>query len=499
MNRRDFLKAGAAASLLLPERVLADPYAPFLRAIVGGPASTPVRIRGRVTAGGRGLSGVAITDGLAVVTTRPDGTYELISDRGREFVYVSVPAGHRIPIHPVGTARFYRRLSPGSQDRMEASWRFEPIHGEDDRHAVLVLADPQTQDQEEMAWFHEQTVPDVRATLAGLGGGEALGIACGDIMYDDLELYPQYERAVGRMGIPFYQVVGNHDLDRESATDAGSTATFSSHFGPRYYSFDRGAVHYVILDDVYWQGDEYRGYLDDDQLQWLGNDLAHVEAGRTVIVATHIPVEGGRFRRQGRERPGDSMAVTNRDALYRVLEPYETHILTGHTHENEHLFEHGVHEHVHGAVCGAWWSGPICYDGTPNGYAVYEIDGESVSWRYKATGFADGHQMHLYAPGADPTTPDQLVANVWDWDPEWRVVWYEDGQPRGEMTRRLGLDPLSVELHTGPDLPSRRPWVEPVPVGHLFYATPAPTAGEVRVEATDRFGHAYSEALRLGA
>ena len=67
------------------------------------------------------------------------------------------------------------------------------------------------------------------------------------------------------------------------------------------------------------------------------------------------------------------------------------------------------------------------------------------------------------------------------------------------MTRRLGLDPLSVELHTGPDLPSRRTWVEPVPVGHLFYATPSSTAGEIRVEATDRFGRVHSEAMRLGS
>jgi hypothetical protein len=491
------LKAGAAGALLLPERILADPYAPFSRAPVGQAAPPPVRIRGRVSAGGRGLSGVAVTDGLAVVTTRPDGTYELVSDLSRDFVYVSVPAGHRVPIHPYGTARFYRRVSPGSNGGMLASWTFEPTHGDDDHHAVLVLADPQTQDEEEMGRFHEQTVPDVRATLAGLDTGDVLGIACGDIMYDNLELYPQYERAVGRMGIPFYQVVGNHDLDQESATDLGSTTTFSSHFGPRYYSFDRGAAHYVILDDVHWQDDAYRGYLDDEQLRWLGNDLTHVEAGRPVIVATHIPAQGTRFRRQGNEQPADGMAITNREALYRLLEPYQTHILTGHTHENEHLFDHGVHEHVHGAVCGAWWTGPICYDGTPNGYSIYEVDGESVSWRYKATGYGAAHQMRLYAPGADPSAGDQVVANVWDWDPEWRVLWYEDGQPKGEMTRRVGLDPLSVELHAGPDLPPRRSWVDPVPVSHLFYATPTPTAGEVRVEATDRFGRVYSEALRL--
>jgi len=59
------------------------------------------------------------------------------------------------------------------------------------------------------------------------------------------------------------------------------------------------------------------------------------------------------------------------------------------------------------------------------------------------------------------------------------------------MARRNGLDPLSVRLHTGPDLPPRRPWVEPITTAHLFYA-PAGRASEVTVEATDRFGNTYS-------
>ncbi len=196
------------------------------------------------------------------------------------------------------------------------------------------------------------------ATLRGLGGPEAIGIADGDIMFDHLELYPEFERGVSRMGIPFFQVVGNHDLDQRSVTDDNSTATFTGRFGPRYYSFDRGAVHYVVLDDVFWHGAGYLGYLGSDQLRWLENDLKHVEAGRPVMVASHIPVLGSRHVRQGERNPSTGISVANRQALYRLLEPYRAHVLTGHTHENEHVFEGGVHEHVSGTVCGAGW-GPI--------------------------------------------------------------------------------------------------------------------------------------------
>jgi hypothetical protein len=60
------------------------------------------------------------------------------------------------------------------------------------------------------------------------------------------------------------------------------------------------------------------------------------------------------------------------------------------------------------------------------------------------------------------------------------------------MARRVGTDPLSEKLHRGDDLPVRRPWVEPIPVGHLFYAPVSPEARDIRVEATDRFGRVYA-------
>lgn len=413
----------------------------------------------------------------------------------RDFIRMSVPAGYRIPTGPTGTARFFGPVAPGPGGEMAVSFDLEPLEQADEDHALFLLADIQTENAEEIAWFQGQTVPDVQKVLGELGMPAAVGIADGDIMFDHLELYSEFERGVAMTGIPFFQVVGNHDLNQEAGTDPGSTRTFTGRFGPRYYSFDRGAVHYVILDDVFWHGEGYLGYLGSDQLRWLENDLGLVEPGRPVIVACHIPVMGGSHRRMGRTHPDPGMAVANRRLLYHLLEPSQAHILTGHTHESEHVVEAGTHEHVNGAVCGAWWSGPICADGTPNGYSVYEIRGEEVTWRYKSTGHDFAHQLRMYERGADPSAPEEIVANVWDWDPAWTVVWYEDGEPRGQMAQRVGTDPLSEALHRGEDRPVRRTWVDPYPVEHLFYAATSPDAGEIRVEATDRFGRVYSAVL----
>lgn len=493
LGRRTFLKAGVAgaATLFLPDWIAADPYRPFIQPV----SRRPIRIRGQVRSGDGGIGGISISDGLAVAQTRRDGSFEILTTDAQDFLRMSVPTGFRIPQNETGTAQFYRPIVSNGAGEMEATFELERLAASDEDHVLLLLADVQTEDALELSLFHQETVSDVQATLRALGNPEAIGIADGDIMYDHLELYPEYERAVARMGIPFFQVLGNHDQNQDRPTDEGSSYTFNQHFGPRYYSFDRGAVHYVVLDDVFWFGSGYMGYLGSDQLRWLENDLRFVEAGRPVIVSAHIPILGGRHVRLGERHPSPGISVANRRALYELLEPFQAHILTGHTHESEHVFEAGVHEHVNGAVCGAWWSGPICGDGTPCGYSVYELRGEEVTWRYKATGHDFDYQLRVYPRGADPSAPDEIVANVWDWDPEWAVVWFEDGERKGEMARRVGTDPLSERLHRGDDLPPRRTWVDPLPVGHLFYAPTSAEAREIRVEATDRFGRVYSRTM----
>ena len=104
------------------------------------------------------------------------------------------------------------------------------------------------------------------------------------------------------------------------------------------------------------------------------------------------------------------------------------------------------YEHVHGAACGAWWHSTINTDGTPNGYAIYKVKGATIdNWVYKATGFDPDFQIRLYR-GSDifmeGYTPsyqfyykgdDQIVANIWNADKDWKIEVYENGTKTGEM------------------------------------------------------------------
>ncbi len=497
-SRREFIVrvAGAGAALSLPSLILADPYRP-IEAVTR--TARPIRVRGRVISGQRAVRGARVTDGRTVVKVDDKGRFDFVTADTQRYLSVCPPSGYALPTNPSGTIKLYTPISSSSGAELTHQFELVARAGNDDRHAVLVLADPQTENEFEMKRFHSETVPDVITTRQALGEQAVFGVGCGDIMFDKLELYPEYERAVSRMGIPFAQIVGNHDLDQDSRTTEGSTATFQHYFGPTHYSFDVGQVHYQFLNDVFWHGAGYLGYLTEEQLEWIKNDLAFVEAGRTVVVFLHIPVISTQHERNGQRDPGIGVSLTNRQALYRLLEGHKAHVIAGHTHESEHRTQGAIHEHVSGAACGAWWSGDICFDGTPNGFGIYEVNGGRVTWRYKATGRDAAHQIRLYPPGSDKTAPGDLIANVWDWDPSWTVRWFEDGQPRGLISRRRGLDPLSVKLHTGDKLPERRPWVDPILTSHLFYGAAAPGAKEWRVEAQDGFGRTYTESLHAGA
>ena len=487
MNRRAFLRAAGAAGLgsLMAERTLAFPHRLLASEIA---PRRPLRIRGVVRSGGQPLDRVAVSDGISVVRTAQDGSFELLSDSSRRFAFLSVPAGYELPIGANGTAAMFAPLHPGEGEERTLAWDLVPLDGSDEEHAFLLLADPQTLDMDDVGRFHAETVPDIQQTVAALGEVPLFGVGCGDLMFDRLELFPQYEEAVRRTGIPFFQVLGNHDVEILARTDEASARTFQQHFGPTYYSFNRGAVHYVVMDDVFWFGGGYLGYLDEVQLTWLRADLESLEPGQVVVLFMHIPPYSTQHERQNAARPTPNLVVANREALYRLLEPYEAHVIVGHMHELEHLLDGGIALHVCGAVCGAWWTGDICGDGTPNGYGIFTVRGEELSWQYKSTHMALDHQMRVYTRGTDPAAPDEIVANVWDWDPSWEVVWIEDGIHKGRMARRTGMDPLSVALHIGPERPVKHSWVEPVPTAHLFYAPVAEGAGEILVEATDGRG-----------
>ncbi|WP_421823995.1 calcineurin-like phosphoesterase C-terminal domain-containing protein [Flagellimonas oceanensis] len=477
-NRRSFVKkmgfTAGALSLLGVSPILG--WNPSVQ------RNKPIRIKGRVISNNKGIPNVVISDGNLTALTNKNGYFDLWSITHQPFVFISLPSGYMIDQLSNGSAAYFYPIDT-EKDKMEISFRLKPLETSDDKHSLLLLADPQIQDEYEASQLLETSTPDIIDTIKNLNDPNTIGVGCGDLVFDRLDLFKQYNQAVTQMNIPFFQVVGNHDMDLEARTDVLSTNTFNQLFGPTYYSFNRGEIHYVVLDDVFFtgKGKEYIGYITENQLAWLEEDLSHIASGRTVVVCTHIPVASG---------------VKNKEHLYELLSPYHVHILSGHTHQNTNYPDPNRFEHVHGAVCGAWWSGPICSDGTPNGYGVYQMLGSEVTWQYKSIGESMEHQYRFYQRGIHPEFPNSCALNIWNWNPDWKICWYENGERKSHVHKLRATDPKSTELHLGGLLPERRPWVEPSANDHMFFFEPGNNLDQITIEVSDNFGNSYVQTIQ---
>lgn len=439
------------------------------------------KIKGRVAAHGKGIKGVVVSDGYSVVATNDNGKYELEPHPAATAIFVSTPAGYAFN-HSDGIARHYRMLKDISKKSVD--FELEKLDKDDNEHQFIIWADPQVKSDKDVDKMMKQSVPDVQKLVAAAGTGTLLhGITVGDIVWDEHKHFPDYDRAVKQMGIPFFQCLGNHDMDYNLGGDETSDKTFQEFYGPTYYSFNRGKVHYVVMDNVRYLGKdrEYDGFFQQHQLDWLQKDLALVDKDQLIVLCVHIPVHNG---------------VKNNTALYSLLQDRRVHIMSGHTHYHRNVITGNIYEHNHGTVCGAWWTGPICGDGTPCGYGVYKVKGTELEWHYQATGESADHQLHVFVNNLD-ATQKQVQVNIWNYDPAWQTSYSVDGDNKGPLEQFEGFDPAAYAALLGPDLPKPRGFAEPKKTDHLFKAVVPATAREIKITATDRFGKKYTVSQSL--
>ncbi|MBE8720633.1 calcineurin-like phosphoesterase C-terminal domain-containing protein [Sphingobacterium pedocola] len=468
MNRREFLKS---TSLLVGGLCLSGRAFGSIQAQDKGK-----RIKGRVKAAGKGVQNVVVSDGYHVVKTDRKGRYTLALNKNAEHIFIATPSGYQIK-KVGGFAAIYLSVSDRNYNFDLKKNAFDDSH-----HFFLALGDPQIRVKEDAKQFQEESIADINSLLHRSDQKRFHGISLGDSIWDKSTMWVPYQEAIAKIGIPFFQVVGNHDKNEITKEESDANNLFKNYFGPAYYSFNRGRVHYIMLDNVrYANIKDYDGHISEEQLSWLRKDLSFVPKDQILIISAHIPIYNG---------------VKNREELYALLTDFEqVHILSGHTHTNANQVDQHIYEHTHASLCGAWWTGPICADGTPRGYGVFEVDGTNVSWYYKSIGRDRSYQFRCYIQHLDHDI-NRITVNVWNYDPQWKVTWYADGVFKGPLEQIKGYDELALKLYKGDDLPAdRRGWVEPKRTAHIFFTQC--NAKTVTIVVTDRFGNIYEETLDL--
>ncbi|MDE6449712.1 MAG: calcineurin-like phosphoesterase C-terminal domain-containing protein [Muribaculaceae bacterium] len=466
--------------------------------LVSSLSASAAIVSGTVKSGKKALAGVTVSDGYNCVVTDKKGAFTLDVVPDANYVSVSTPAGYLPPVDSLNHPLFYLAVDPARE-----SYDFNLIKNKrnDRRHAFMTQADIQVVAEEELVEYDRQ-VADARDHFKSMGNIDVFGLDCGDIVGDHPELYPSSLRHRAGLGFPVYHVMGNHDEQYYGRTHETSQKRFEQYFGPSNYSFNRGNVHYVAIDNCFYIGRDYfyMGYVDERTFRWLEQDLANVPAGSNIVLFMHIPLknEAGdqAFRYDGKSV---SQETVNANHLIELLRPYNVHMITGHQHWNRNVEHHdSLYEHNTAAGCGLWWQTEVCEDGTPRGYGVYRVDGDKFDWYFKSTGFDQSHQMRVYLPGETPEAPDDIVANVWNADSQWRIEWLEDGKVMGEMTRFTARDPLTVSLIADRSK-LKYSWTSASPNPHMFRATPVNPSAKITVRATDRSGRVYeAEPMTIG-
>ncbi len=465
---------------------------------------------GTVTAARKPVAGVLVTNGREIVVTGADGTFSVPVSPGQS-VGVITPSGLRcrapsIPYLPAGSPKGFRFDGlPKSPLLPSYDFALIPIDAADDFDAVL-LTDPQPETIAELGYVRDDIVAQVAETDA------AFAIVHGDLMFDDLSLYPRFLAMMEQTGLPWRAVAGNHDINVEAPDDSHSRDTFKRVFGARTGAFRHGRAMFVLLDNVEYLGPDpakpgglgkYQGRFGPDQLAFVRNLLGHVDPDSLVVFSFHIPL-----RTLVGTEPGVA-TVDARDFLDAISTHRNTVSFCGHTHTNEHHYFNAAdgyaagglqhHHHVLAAASGSWWSGPfdvrgipvaLQTDGTPNGFHVLSVRGDRYSTRLiPAHDPARGamrimldSQVHANGPevlgegpvGALLTGPllrDQVrstrvVVNLFDGG-ERSACTLQIGSRAIEMRRLTRNDPHVEEVFSR-NAATKKPWVQAGKSSHIW-------------------------------
>jgi hypothetical protein len=482
-----------------------------------------INYNSRKERGEPGIEKVAVSNGREVVLSDKDGKYEIpVGDDN--IIFVVKPSGYSIPVNAHNQPQFYYiHKTHGSPElnysgvsatgKLPKSIDFGLFPDTlAENFTMLVFGDPQPYTGKEMEYFYKGIVSE----LKGIDNVE-FGLSLGDLVGDDLELFQPYRDAVKAVGVPWYNLMGNHDMNFDAKADSLSDETFERHFGPANYSFNHGKVHFIVLDDILYpdprDGDGYWGGFREDQLAFVKNDLQYVPKDHLIVLAFHIPLKEG--------ESGDSFRDSDREKLFGLLKEYpHTLSLSAHTHiQNQYFFgpedgwqqERRHHEYNVGTTSGDWYGGhfneagvPVSTmrDGTPKGYAFLSFEGNQYSVRYKVAGESDDYQLNMYAPKVLPQNEwlsAPLVVNFFMGSEQDSVFYRIDEREWQPMVFVQTYDPSYIYMMQEWDfvdelLPGKRP-SNPSESTHLWMGRFNNHLEEgnhtIEVKATDMFGQEY--------
>ena len=512
-------------------------------------------VKGIVEADGKPLAGVVVSDGYEVTTTDKAGRYYLNSEKRNGNVFITIPSGYEAQAEDA-VPQYWANLTAPAEEVERHDFNLKATDNR--RHAIIAVTDIHLANQyDDIRQFRQVCLPRIREEVEKYRsqGIPVYTVCMGDssfdlFWYDYLFDIGDFRRTLDENGYPtqVFHSMGNHDNDgatpNDENTDFNATRAYRKVFGPTYYSFNIGDVHYVMLDNIVYKNEaggkkgkniagrrNYDHYVSDEQLDWLRKDLSYVTDKNTpIVIGMHCPV----FRYKGLSEAIVTRFVSPEKAqkLTDVLKEFSNvHFLTGHTHKN--LFCKGTGEisnitdHNIAAVCGAWWFtgshgglhlGP---DGGPAGFEVFTLDGKQMEWYFVSADDGAGKQFRTfdinsvrdYYRSCDETkvfvshypkrtdfseaSDNQVYIHVWAWEPTWKISVKENGKEIPVVRKMLENPQYTISYYIPKSL-----WRRSFPKSygkdtspHMFLVQASAPDTTLEITVTDSFGNEYHETM----
>jgi len=400
------------------------------------------------------IGDVMVSNGRDITRTGLSGRYSIEIDDD-SFIFVIKPRGYRTAIDELNLPRFYYRHNPagtagenyvyagvGPTGPLPESVDF-PLYEQTELAGfdVMLLGDTQPNNLWQLDLMFQDSLPDLMHATLDTDAPPAFVISLGDLVGDALELFDPQNRALAMLGVPVYNVLGNHDQNFMSPDDAHADETFERVFGPTTYAFQYADVHFVIFDNVFWKGfnglrdngkpvnDNYTGGMNPGDLAFVMNYLREIPGDQLVVLCMHIPLDGKAHYVQTREKKELLGALSSHPRSLTISG--HTHIQRswffgsedGYTPAEHNQFGTDTHHHFNaGTISGSWYNGApdefgiphtTMRDGAPNGYNIASFDGDEYSLRFFPARYPESFQMSIFAPRAVRTGESpEIVVNV---------------------------------------------------------------------------------------
>ena len=224
------------------------------------------------------LKGILVSNGQDVVQTNEKGEWKLNASSAKD-IFLIKPAGYSVPVNKIqiplhfvqGEAKYQTGIN-FPLEKTEEPKRFD----------ALFFGDTQARGMKEVNYIFHDVVEEL------VGSKAAFGVTLGDIVADDPELMDDVAAGIAQIGIPWYNIIGNHDNDRDAKTNADRDNTFQKFFGPSTYAFEYGEVVFIGLNDIFFKPDgKYISHFTDRQLEFVRNYLQFVPGNKLVVLMLH--------------------------------------------------------------------------------------------------------------------------------------------------------------------------------------------------------------------